>query len=140
MTIEFHRANNATIQSQTDRQTIRRSRLTTNRASGTRTYNNSFKPVDDYIPGPDLRRLRVGLHVERESFWLATSGHHLVHRRHRRFLRCYCPSRRIRSEGEIVREGHAACGISDGGLNMQITEITIRPTINGVVGICGHCF
>ena len=41
------------------------------RARATRAYNNSFKPVADCIPGPNLRRLRVGLHVQRESFWPA---------------------------------------------------------------------
>jgi hypothetical protein len=40
--------------------------------------------VADRIPGPNLRRLGVGLHVEGEPFRLATSGYHLVHCRHRR--------------------------------------------------------
>ena len=39
--------------------------------SATRAYNNSFKPVADCIPGPNLRRLLVGLHVEGEPFRLA---------------------------------------------------------------------
>ena len=40
-------------------------------ALATRTHNNSFKPVADCIPGPNLRRLLVDLHVEGESVWLA---------------------------------------------------------------------
>ena len=55
---------------------------------------------------------------------------------HHRLLCCHCPSCRVRSEGEIVGEGHAPCGISDGGLNMKITEVTIRPTNDGVVRAC----
>ena len=54
------------------------------------------------IPGPNLRRLLVSLHVERESVWLATQGHHLVHRRHHRLLRCHCPCCGIRSDSQIV--------------------------------------
>jgi len=48
---------------------------------GTRAYDNSFKPVANCIPGPNLRRLRVGLHVEREPF-----RHHLVHLGRRAFV------------------------------------------------------
>ena len=40
-------------------------------ASATRAYNNSFKPVANCIPGPNLRRLLVGLDVEGEPFRLA---------------------------------------------------------------------
>jgi stage V sporulation protein G len=89
--------------------------------------------VANCIPGRNLRRLRFGFNVEGESVWLAASRHHLVHRRHRRLLCCHCPSRRIRAEGKIVRESHAPCGISDGGLNMQITEVRIRPANENLV-------
>ena len=59
------------------------------------------------IPGPNLRRLLVGLHVEGEPFRLAASGHHLVHGCHHWFLCDYCPSRRIRTDSQIVRESIA---------------------------------
>ena len=84
-------------------------------SSGTRAYNNSFKPVANCIPGPNLRCLLVGVHVEGKSLWLAAEGHHLVCRRDRRLLCSYCPSRRLRLESSIVgkslpsyRSGHLA--------------------------------
>jgi stage V sporulation protein G len=89
--------------------------------------------VADCIPGPNLRRLLVGLNVEGEPVWLATTEHHLVHGHHRRLLHCYCPSRRIRPENQIVGEGHTQNRSCDGGLNTQITEITIHPTNEDLV-------
>jgi hypothetical protein len=58
--------------------------------------------VANCIPRANLRRLRVDLHVERKSIWLAASRHHLVHRCHRRLLCRHRPSRRIRSENQII--------------------------------------
>ena len=63
--------------------------------------------MDDCIPGPNLCLLLVGLHVEGEPFRLAASGRHLVYRRHHWFLCDYCPSRRIRTDSQIVRESIA---------------------------------
>ena len=74
----------------------------------------------------------VSMWKENRFGWPLT-GHHLVHRRHRRLLRCYCPSRRIRPESQIVGEGHTQNRSCDGGLNMQITEITIHPTNEDLV-------
>jgi DNA-binding cell septation regulator SpoVG len=73
-------------------------------------------------------------------FWLAGSGHHLVHRRHRRLLCRHCSSRRIRSESQIVGEGNTPRGSYYVGLNMQITEITIHPTNEDLVrALREHC-
>lgn len=58
--------------------------------------------MDDCLPGANPRRLLVGLDVEGESVWLAAQRRHLVHRRHRRFLRDYWPCRGIRTDGQIV--------------------------------------
>ena len=55
------------------------------------------------IAGPNLCRLLVGLHVERESVWLVIEGHHLVHGRDHRLLRCHGSSRRLRTDSQIVR-------------------------------------
>ena len=44
---------------------------TKNRARATPSYNNSSNPVADCIPWPNLRRLRVGLHVQVEPIWPA---------------------------------------------------------------------
>ena len=55
------------------------------------------------IPGPNLCLLLVGLHVERESVWLAIEGHHLVHGSDHRLLRCRGSSRWIRTDSQIVR-------------------------------------
>jgi DNA-binding cell septation regulator SpoVG len=101
--------------------------------------------VDDCTAGPNLRRLRGGLHVQRESFWPAASGHYLVHLGDRRFLCCDCPSRRIRSENQIIGESHAPRGSCDGGLNMQITQVNIRianeDLVKGYVDIVfDNCF
>src|SRR5262249_4043761 len=71
------------------------------------------KPVADCIPGPRLRRLRVGLDVEGKPFWLAAERHHLVHCRHRRFLCCHCPSRRVLAKSQSVGEGLPQRGICD---------------------------
>ena len=60
----------------------------------------------DSIPWPNLCRLRFGLNVEGKSIRLAAERHHLVHGRYRRFLRCYRPSRWVRSEDEVVGESH----------------------------------
>src|SRR5262245_29393539 len=68
---ESPKANNLTVRRQTYRQKAHRSRPRTTRARATSSHNNSFKPVADCIPGSNLRRLRFGLHVERESLWLA---------------------------------------------------------------------
>ena len=46
----------------------------------------------------------VGLDVERKTSWRASPRASLVYSSHRRFLRCHWPSRRIRSEGQIVGE------------------------------------
>ena len=69
---KLHKPKNPLSRSQTYRQKTRRSPPRTSRTSATRAYNNSFKPVANCIPGPNLRRLLVGLHVEGEPFWLAT--------------------------------------------------------------------
>jgi hypothetical protein len=45
-------------------------------------YIQSCKSSVDCIPGPNMRRLLVGLHMEGEPFRLAASRHHLVHRSH----------------------------------------------------------
>jgi hypothetical protein len=89
--------------------------------------------VANCIPRPNLRRLLVDLHVEGEPFRLAVPRHHLVHRRHHRLLCCHCPSRRIRSEGQIVGEGNTPRGSYHVGLNIEITEITIHPTNDELV-------
>src|SRR5262249_16957987 len=39
---------------------------------GTPSHNNSFEPMADCIPRPNLRRLLVGLHVQGEPIWPAT--------------------------------------------------------------------
>ena len=87
----------------------------------------------DCSPRHNPCRLRIGLLVEGKPFWVATSRHHLVYGRHRRLLCCYCSSCRIRSENQIVGEGHTQNRSCDGGLNMQITEITIHPTNEDLV-------
>ena len=97
------------------------------------------------IPEPNLRRLLVGLNVEGEPLRLAASRHHLVHGRYRRFLRGYRPSHRIRSEDKVVGERHTPSGSGDRGLNMQITEVRVRPANDDLVkayaSICfDHCF
>jgi len=72
--------------------------------------------VANRIPGPNLHRLRVDLHVERESFWLAVERHRLVHGRYRRFLRHHRPSCRIRPDSQIARESlppYAAMSLRD---------------------------
>ena len=79
------------------------------------------------IPEPNLRRLLVGLDVEGESLRLASERDHLVHRRYRRLLCRHRPTRWIRAEDEVVGESHPPWGSCDGGLNMQVTSITIRP-------------
>ena len=69
---EVHKPKNPVKRSQTDRQKAHRSPPRTNRASATRAYNNSFKPVANCIPGPNLRRPTPALHVKGEPVWLAT--------------------------------------------------------------------
>ena len=69
----------------------------------------------------------------------------LVHLGDRRFLCCDCPSRRIRSENQIIGESHAPRGSCDGGLNMQITQVNIRianeDLVKGYVDIVfDNCF
>ena len=56
------------------------------------------------ILGPNLCRLLVGLHMEREWVWMAIEGHHLVHGSDHRVLRCHWSSRRIRPDSQLVRE------------------------------------
>jgi stage V sporulation protein G len=94
--------------------------------------------VANCIPEPNLRRLLVGLHLEGEPFGLAAEQHHLVQRRYHRLLCRHRPSRRIRSDSQIDGEGHAPSGSSGirVGLNVQITEITIHPTDEGLVRAC----
>src|SRR5262249_50920911 len=96
-------------------------------SSTTSSHNNSCKPVADCIPRRNLCRLRFGLHVEGESVRLAASGHHLVHGRHCSLLCGYRSTRGIRPEDEVAGEGHTSSGSGDGGLNMQVTEVRIRP-------------
>jgi hypothetical protein len=36
------------------------------------SLHNSFEPVADCIPGPNLRRILVGIHVEGEPFRLVS--------------------------------------------------------------------
>jgi len=101
--------------------------------------------VADRIPGRNLRRLRFGLHVEGESVWLAASRHHLVYRGHSSFLCNHRPSRRIRSESQIVAESLLADRSGDSGLIVQITEVRIRPAnedlVKAYASICfDDCF
>src|SRR5438445_736986 len=104
-------------------------------SSGTRAYNNSFKPVANCIPGPNLRRLLVGVHVEGKSLWLAAEGHHLVRCGHHRLLCCHCPSRRIRLESQVVGKSIPPNGSRyiQVGMNMEITEVKIRPANEALV-------
>src|SRR5262249_34656372 len=111
----------------------------------TSPHNNSFEPLVDCIPGPNLCRLRVDVDVEGESVWLAASRHHLVHCRYRRLLRRHCPSCRIRAESQIVGERHTPSRSCDRELNMQITEVRIRPVnenlLKAYASICfDNCF
>jgi hypothetical protein len=76
----------------------------------THLANHSSKPVADCILGPNLRCLRVGLHVEGKPFRLAASRHHLVHHRHRRLLYRDCRARGIRTESSVRGEGHESRG------------------------------
>ena len=87
----------------------------------------------DRIPGSNVRRLRAGIHVERESLRLAAKRHHLVHGRHRRLLYRDRSSRWIRGENEVVGEGHTPSGSCDRGLNMEITEVRIYPANENLV-------
>src|SRR5262249_20589921 len=97
-------------------QKAHRSPPRTSRAGrATSSHTDSSKPVADRIPWPNLCRLRFGLHVEGESVWLAPSGRHLVHARHRRLLCCYCHSCGVRSEGKVVGESHTQSRSCDGG-------------------------
>jgi hypothetical protein len=59
-------------------------------------------------PGPNLRRLLVGLHVEGEPFGWPLRG--VIWFTVAIIGSCYCHSCRIRSEIQIVGEGHAPCG------------------------------
>ena len=97
------------------------------------------------IPEPDLRRLLVGLDVEGKSIRLAAWGHPVVHLGHRRLLCRHRPARGIRPESQIVGEGHTWGGSCDGGLNMQITEVRVRPAnkelVKAYASIClDDCF
>ena len=87
----------------------------------------------DRIPGPNLCRLRVNLNVEREPLRLAASRHHLVHDRYRRLLCRHRPTRWIRAEDKVVGERHTPSRSCDRGLNMEITEVRIRPANEDVV-------
>jgi hypothetical protein len=93
-----HKPKNSVSRSQTYSQKAHRSRPRANRASATRAYIQSFKPVADCFPGPNLRRFRVNLDVERESVWLDGSGHRWFTVAIVGSMCCHCPSRRIRSE------------------------------------------
>jgi hypothetical protein len=73
--------------------------------SGTRAYNNSFKPVDNWTPGRNLCHLPIGLYLEGEPFRLASRWHHLVQFNHYWLLCDYRLSRRILSAKQIVGEG-----------------------------------
>jgi Domain of unknown function (DUF5658) len=70
---------------------------------------HSYKPVADCSPGPNLRRLLVGLDVERESVWLAAEGRYLVHGRYRRLLCHHRPFRGIRTDSQIVENNLPPC-------------------------------
>jgi stage V sporulation protein G len=89
--------------------------------------------VADCIPEPNLRRFLVDLHVEGEPLRLAASRHHLVHLGHRGLLCCYRSSRRIRSENQVVGECFPPCGSRHVGINMQVTEVRIRPASENLV-------
>ncbi len=90
-------------------------------SSGTRAYNNSFKPVANCVEG--------------KSLWLAAEGHHLVRCGHHRLLCCHCPSRRIRLESQVVGKSIPPNGSRDiqVGMNMEITEVKIRPANEALV-------
>ena len=64
--------------------------------------------------------------MERESLWVAASGHHLVHLGLVGSCAVIRPIRWLRSEDEVVGESHTPSGSCDGGLNMKITEVKIR--------------
>jgi Domain of unknown function (DUF5658) len=75
--------------------------------------------VAERIPGPNLRRLLVGLDVEREPFRLAAKRHHLVHRRHCGLLCRHRASGWIHSENQIVGEGFAPCRSNEAAMSLR---------------------
>src|SRR5262245_51104326 len=71
--------------------------------------------------------------------------HHLVHCRYRRLLCRHRPTRWIRAEDKVVGERHTPRKSCDGELNMQVTEVRIRPAgeefVKAYASICfDDCF
>jgi hypothetical protein len=83
--------------------------------------------VDNRIPGVNLCHVPIGLYLEGEPVRLANQRHHLVEFNHYWLLCNYQPSRRTRSENQIVGIGLPSPGSSGirSGMNMMIREIGI---------------